>query len=142
MKGRRIITALDTRTGEKNGKSPKRDETRPGPRRWSSSTRANPKSSSTATIAREDTTLETGTEIWECGGQAANPIPSPVGVGDMAYCLTGFRGYAMFAIPLGSTGDITETDKIAWHHDKARPMSPRRWPWASGCITPRIGPES
>ena len=40
--------------------------------------------------------------------------------------MTGFRGNAVFAIPLDAVGDITGTDKIAWHSDKAGPTSPRR----------------
>jgi outer membrane protein assembly factor BamB len=65
--------------------------------------------------------LSTGKVLWECGGQMANPIPSPVAVGDLTYCVTGFRGYAIYAIPLDSTGDITDTDKIAWHHNEGTP---------------------
>ena len=65
--------------------------------------------------------LATGNVIWECGGQASNPIPSPFVVGDLTYCVTGFRGYAIYAIPLDSTGDITDTDKIAWHKTEGTP---------------------
>jgi outer membrane protein assembly factor BamB len=65
--------------------------------------------------------LATGKVIWECGGQMSNPIPSPFVVGDLTYCVTGFRGYAIYAIPLDSTGDITDTEKIAWHHNEATP---------------------
>ncbi len=59
--------------------------------------------------------LATGKLIWECGGQASNPIPSPVTLDGIVYCMTGFRGYALYAIPLDSRGDITDSDKIAWH---------------------------
>ncbi len=59
--------------------------------------------------------LATGKLIWECGGQASNPIPSPVTLDGIVYCMTGFRGYALYAIPLDAKGDITDTDKIAWN---------------------------
>jgi len=38
-----------------------------------------------------------------------------------AYCMTGFRGYAIYAIPLNARGDVTDTDKIAWHTKEAAP---------------------
>jgi outer membrane protein assembly factor BamB len=65
--------------------------------------------------------LASGGVIWECGGQMSNPIPTPLVVDDLAYCVTGFRGYAIYAIPLDSTGDITDSDKIAWHRNEGTP---------------------
>lgn len=58
--------------------------------------------------------LQTGDLIWECGGQVANPIPSPVSHQGIVYCMTGYRGYAVYAIPLNATGDITDTDQVVW----------------------------
>lgn len=65
--------------------------------------------------------LKTGELIWECGGQATNPIPSPVLLDDLAICMTGYRGYAVYAIPLDSQGDISNTDRIAWRRTDAGP---------------------
>lgn len=65
-----------------------------------------------------------GKVIWECGGQTTNAIASPVVLENLAICMSGFRGNAVFAIPLDATGDITETDKIAWHYGKAGPYVP------------------
>jgi len=65
--------------------------------------------------------FETGKLLWECGGQARNPIPSPVRLDDLVYCMTGFRGYALYAIPLDSQGDITDTNKIAWKLNDGTP---------------------
>ena len=50
-----------------------------------------------------------------------NPIPSPVTLDGMVYCMTGFRGFALHAIPLDAEGDITDSDKIAWRRDDAAP---------------------
>lgn len=58
--------------------------------------------------------LQTGESIWECGGQASNPIPSPVRFEDSVICMTGFRGYAIYSIPLSSQGDITDKDVTLW----------------------------
>ena len=65
--------------------------------------------------------LATGDLLWECGGQTGNPIPSPMRSGDLAICISGFRGAAAYAIPLDATGDITDTDKIAWKHTEGTP---------------------
>ena len=61
--------------------------------------------------------LADGRLIWECGGQAMNPVAAPVTSDGLVYCTTGRRGYAVSAIPLAATGDITDTDQIAWHRD-------------------------
>lgn len=68
--------------------------------------------------------LATGEELWKCGGQTANAIPSPVRQDDVLYCMTGFRGNAVYAIPLDARGDITDTDKITWRNTDAGPYVP------------------
>ena len=65
--------------------------------------------------------LASGRLVWECGGQAGNPIPSPVTLDGLVYCMTGFRGFALHAISLDAKGDITDSDKIAWRRDDAAP---------------------
>jgi outer membrane protein assembly factor BamB len=68
--------------------------------------------------------LATGKEIWACGGQVTNPIPSPVANGKLAFCMTGYQGSEIYAIPLDAEGDITGSDKIAWHGDEGAPYVP------------------
>ncbi|WP_437187703.1 PQQ-binding-like beta-propeller repeat protein [Planctomicrobium sp. SH668] len=65
--------------------------------------------------------LHTGEVIWECGGQATNAIASPIVYGDLAICMTGYNGFAVYAIPLSSKGDVTETDQISWKRNDAGP---------------------
>ena len=65
--------------------------------------------------------LATGQVIWECGGQKTNPIACPVATEDLVFCMTGYRGYALYAIPLDAQGDITGADKIAWTRDSSTP---------------------
>lgn len=65
--------------------------------------------------------LTTGKMIWECGGQAANPIPCPVQVDDFVICMTGYRGNAIYALPLDAEGDITGSSEILWHREDAAP---------------------
>ena len=68
--------------------------------------------------------LANGELIWECGGQAGNPIPSPVRYQDNVICMTGFRGYAIYSIPLSAQGDITGTDQVSWVQEDAAPYVP------------------
>ena len=65
--------------------------------------------------------LATGKLLWECGGQVTNPIPTPLVSGGVVYCMTGYRGYAVQAIPLSARGDVTDTDALLWQRDDAGP---------------------
>lgn len=67
---------------------------------------------------------ETGELIWQCGGLTGNVIPSPVSGFGKVFCTTGFRGYALLAIELGRTGDLSGTDAIIWQVNEATPYVP------------------
>src|SRR5439155_24378008 len=62
--------------------------------------------------------------LWQCGGQTANVIPSPVRYGDTVICMSGYKGSAAFALPLDATGDISDSSKIRWKYDKGTPYVP------------------
>lgn len=68
--------------------------------------------------------LESGEVLWSCGGQTVNAIPSPFVIDDVAYCLSGYRGAAAFAIPLSASGDVTDSPAIRWKHGKDTPYVP------------------
>ncbi len=68
--------------------------------------------------------LDTGELIWQCGGQTDNPIPSPIRYDSFVICLSGFRGEALYAIPLTAKGDITGTDKIRYSYNNDTPYVP------------------
>jgi outer membrane protein assembly factor BamB len=68
--------------------------------------------------------LATGKLIWECGGQTANAIPSPVVRDGVVYCVSGYTGTSAMALPLDATGDITDTAKIIWRHSGGTPYVP------------------
>ena len=58
--------------------------------------------------------LESGEEIWRCGGQTDRPVASPV-VGDgLVFIASGFRGYFLGAFHLDGRGDIEDTENVAW----------------------------
>jgi outer membrane protein assembly factor BamB len=68
--------------------------------------------------------LATGEVIWQCGGQTINPIPSPVAVDGVVYCMSGYRGAAAYAIPLSAQGDITDSEQVLWSHHESTPYVP------------------
>lgn len=66
--------------------------------------------------------VATGKLIWECGGQATNPIATPIIFDGKAICMTGYRGYAVYAISLDAKGDVTDNDDfIAWSRSDVGP---------------------
>ena len=68
--------------------------------------------------------LADGELIWECGGQVGNVTPSPVTNGELVFCMSGYRGNALYALPMDAKGDITESDKIAWTKNRGTPYVP------------------
>ena len=58
--------------------------------------------------------LETGQEVWRCGGQTVRPIASPVSANGMVYIGSGFRGAFLGAFRLDGQGDIRDTASVAW----------------------------
>ena len=68
--------------------------------------------------------LESGKEIWSCGGMTGNVVPTPIAKDGVLYAISGFRGAALLAIKLGRTGDLTDTDAVLWKHDKRTPYVP------------------
>ena len=68
--------------------------------------------------------LKTGELLWECGGQVSNVTPAPVALDNLVFCMSGHRGSAAFAIPLDKSGDLTDSDDIAWKLDRGTPYIP------------------
>lgn len=68
--------------------------------------------------------VATGNVLWECGGQTINAIPSPVRFGDSVICMSGYKGAAAMAIPIDSTGDVTNAASLTWKHAEGTPYVP------------------
>jgi outer membrane protein assembly factor BamB len=68
--------------------------------------------------------LDTGELLWQCGGQTVNAIPSPVVLGETVFCMSGYRGSALFALPLSAAGDVTGGEDIIWRREGGTPYVP------------------
>jgi len=118
-----FITALDSKTGETRWKENRDERTS-----WSTPLiierdgKAQAVVAATGKIRSYD--VANGKVIWECGGLTRNVIPTPVADNEKVYCLSGFMGNACLAIRLGKTGDLTDSDAIAWSHSKSTPYVP------------------
>ena len=120
--GESFIAAVDKRTGKTLWKVPREEKTS-----WSTpvivEVEGKPQVITTATSKIRTYDLASGKLIWETEGLTANVIPSPVVADGMVYCMSGFRGNALKAIPLGKSGTLTESD-VAWTFNKATPYVP------------------
>src|SRR5665213_1282281 len=118
-----FITALDKQTGKELWRQPRHESTG-----WSTPLvvehdgRPQVIINATGKVCSYD--LASGHLLWECGGQTANAIPTPVAVHDLVYVTSGFRGSTLEAIKLGRTGDLTGTDAILWSQHKDTPYVP------------------
>jgi outer membrane protein assembly factor BamB len=68
--------------------------------------------------------LNSGEIIWQCSGLTGNVIPAPVVEGDIVYCMSGYQGYSVLALPLSATGDISKSDEIVWSKARGTPYVP------------------
>ncbi|PYK08194.1 MAG: hypothetical protein DME65_14520, partial [Verrucomicrobia bacterium] len=121
--GEDFIAAFDKKTGNELWRTPRNEGTG-----WSTPLvveyggKAQVVVNATGKVRSYD--LATGKEIWSCAGQSANAIPTPVATADTVYVTSGFRGHALFAIALGRSGDLTDSDAIRWKYDKNTPYVP------------------
>jgi len=58
--------------------------------------------------------LETGEELWSCGGQTDRPVASAVSADGLAFIGSGFRGSFLGAFQLSGKGELEGTAAIAW----------------------------
>lgn len=121
--GDAFIVALDKHTGNERWRQPRDEATT-----WATPLvvehdgRAQVVTNGTNRVRSYD--LETGEMLWDCEGLTANAIPSPVATDGLVFAMSGFRGAKLFAIRLGHTGDLTESDAIAWSHGRGTPYVP------------------
>ncbi|QDU55429.1 outer membrane protein assembly factor BamB family protein [Aeoliella mucimassa] len=121
--GPSFITALDANTGQPRWKKDRDERTT-----WVTPLIVEAAGKTQVIVNGSNRTrsydLTNGDVIWECGGQVGNPIPSPVIFENLAICMSGYRGAAILAIPLDSTGDVTNSETIAWQSERNAPYVP------------------
>lgn len=61
--------------------------------------------------------VQSGEELWSCGGMSSNPTSSPVADDNVVFVGNSFRGNVIQAIDFQeATGDLTQTPKLLWTH--------------------------
>jgi outer membrane protein assembly factor BamB len=60
----------------------------------------------------------TGKEVWRANGTQSHPIPSPVAGQGVVVLSAGSGAKRAFAVKLGASGDLTDSEQVAWKHNK------------------------
>ena len=66
--------------------------------------------------------LENGNIIWECSGLTDNAIPCPIVENGVAYCMTGYQGFSLLAVPISGKGE--QSQNILWRRELGTPYVP------------------
>jgi outer membrane protein assembly factor BamB len=118
-----FIAAFDKNTGDERWRKPRDEATN-----WTTPLivehEGTPQVIVNATNGIRSYDLKTGEQIWQGPPLTTNTIPSPVFADGIVYCTSGFRGAALYAIRLGSKGDVSDTDAIVWSAKKSTPYVP------------------
>jgi len=65
--------------------------------------------------------LESGKEIWKCGGQTQRPVASAVSADGLVFVGSGHRGSFLGAFRPTGSGDVQGTKHVAWTVDRDTP---------------------
>ncbi len=65
--------------------------------------------------------LESGKELWRCGGQTERPVASAVADNGLVFVGSGFRGSFLGAFRLDGIGDIEGTENVVWSVERDTP---------------------
>ena len=65
--------------------------------------------------------LETGKELWHCGGQTDRPCASAVAGDGLVYVGSGHRGAFLAAFSPGGKGDVKGTENVVWSVNRDTP---------------------
>ena len=65
--------------------------------------------------------LESGKELWRCGGQTERPVASAVSADGVVFIGSGHRGSFLAAFRPTGSGDISATDNVLWTIEKDTP---------------------
>ena len=65
--------------------------------------------------------LESGQELWHCGGQTQRPVASAVAQDGLVFVMSGYRGAFLGAFRPNGQGNIESTEYVAWDLDRNTP---------------------
>jgi len=65
--------------------------------------------------------LETGRELWRCGGQTQRPVACPVTADGLVFIGSGFRGSFLGAFRPSGSGDIAGSANVVWTIERDTP---------------------
>ncbi|MEM8946389.1 MAG: PQQ-binding-like beta-propeller repeat protein [Planctomycetota bacterium] len=65
--------------------------------------------------------LESGEELWRCGGQTQRPVASAVAGDGLVFVCSGFRGSFLGAFRPGGQGDIEGSSSVVWTQTRDTP---------------------
>jgi outer membrane protein assembly factor BamB len=65
--------------------------------------------------------LETGEELWRCGGQTERPVASAVSGDGLVFVGSGFRGAFLGAFRPEGRGDLEGSEAVVWSVDRDTP---------------------
>jgi outer membrane protein assembly factor BamB len=119
--GDSVLYALDKKTGAIQWQTP-RDE----PTCWATPLVANDAMGRKQVIMNGQTAargydLETGKELWKCGGQTERPCASAVAADGVAYVGSGYRGAFIGAFSLSGRGDLSKSKELLWSYKQDTP---------------------
>jgi outer membrane protein assembly factor BamB len=123
--GDSFVVCLDAKSGDEKWKVPRKTGTS-----WSTPLVLEHDGKAQVIISGGDRLhsydLATGKVIWECGRAPAAAIPVPVATDKLVFSMTGYpqTSRTLFAVPIDSTGDLTDQDKLAWSRDRGTPYVP------------------
>jgi outer membrane protein assembly factor BamB len=66
--------------------------------------------------------LANGDVLWQCSGLTDNAIPCPIVEDGVAYCMTGYQGFSLLAVPISGKGD--QAGKTLWKRERGTPYVP------------------
>ena len=119
--GPSMLIALDKRTGETIWETP-RDE----PTCWATPLVVTDAGGTVQIVMNGENAargyeLETGRELWRCGGQTVRPCASAVAADGVAYVGSGFRGAFLGAFDLAGRGDLAGGPHLRWTKQSGTP---------------------
>ncbi len=116
-----FITALDTRTGEPIWRTPRSASVG-----WGTPIALRVNTHDEIVVSSQNTVYaydpDRGQELWRCGGNTFEVIPTPVVGHGMVFCSSG-RGGPTLAIRPGGRGDVTRSH-VRWASPRGSPFVP------------------